>query len=292
VRFLLIDAEKAHYPVASLCSLLSVSRAGYYAWCTRPESKHSQEDRRLEVQVRAAHETGRRYYGSPRVQAELRAQGIHVGRNRVIRLMREQGLRARTRRRFKCTTKSDPALPVAPNLLDRDFTAERPNQRWVGDATELLVPGGKVFLAVILDLFSRFVVGWALSGTNDRHLALAALDMAIRRRCPEAGLLSHSDRGSPYASEDYQKSLDAHGIVCSMSRSGNCLDNAAMESWNSSLKSELGEEFASPVDTKAKVFDYIEVFYNQKRRHSSLGYLSPGEFERQAEAKTLLASAA
>jgi transposase InsO family protein len=263
--------------------VLSVSRAGYYAWCTRPESKHSRDDRRLEVQVRAAHEAGRKYYGSPRVQAELSAQGIHVGRNRVIRLMREQGLRARTRRRFKCTTNSDPALPVAPNLLNRDFTAERPNQRWVGDTTELLVPGGKIFLAVILDLFSRFVVGWALSAANDRHLALAALDMAIRRRCPKAGLLAHSDRGSPYASEDYQKQLDAHGIVCSMSRSGNCLDNAAMESWNSSFKSEPGEEFESPADANEKVFDYIEVFYNQKRRHSSLGYLSPAGFERAAE---------
>ena len=283
MRFALIDEEKAHYPVASLCGVLSVSRAGYYAWCTRPESKHSRDARRLEVQVRAAHEAGRKYYGSPRVQAELSAQGIHVGRNRVIRLMREQGLRARTRRRFKCTTNSDPALPVAPNLLNRDFTAERPNQRWVGDTTELLVPGGKIFLAVILDLFSRFVVGWALSAANDRHLALAALDMAIRRRCPKAGLLAHSDRGSPYASEDYQKELDAHGIVCSMSRSGNCLDNAAMESWNSSFKSEPGEEFESPADANEKVFDYIEVFYNQKRRHSSLGYLSPAGFERAAE---------
>ena len=283
MRFALIDAEKAHYPVASLCGLLSVSRAGYYAWCTRPESKHAREDRRLEVQVRAAHEAGRRYYGSPRVQAELRSQGIRVGRNRVIRLMREQGLRARTRRRFKCTTKSDPALPVAPNLLNRDFTAARPNQRWVGDTTELLVPGGKIFLAVILDLYSRFVVGWALSRANDRHLTLAALDMAVRRRCPKAGLLSHSDRGSPYASQDYQKELDAHGIVCSMSRSGNCLDNAAMESWNSTLKSELGEDFDGPVDANGKVFDYIEVFYNQERKHSSLNYLSPAEFERAGQ---------
>jgi putative transposase len=284
VRFALIDEEKAHYPVARLCGLLGVSRAGYYAWCTRPESRHSQQDRRLEVQVRAAHEAGRRYYGSPRVHAELQAQGICVGRRRVIRLMREQRLRAQLRRRFKCTTKSDPALPVAPNLLDRDFTAERPNQRWVKDTTELLVPGGQLYLAVILDLFSRFVVGWALSIANDHHLTLAALDMAIRRRCPQAGLLCHSDRGSPYTCEDYQQALRAQGITCSMSRSGNCLDNAAMEAFNSSLKGELGEKFESELDSRQKVFDYIEVFYNQKRRHSSLGQLSPAEFERQARA--------
>jgi len=282
VRFAFIDVEKAHYPVAMMCELLSVSRAGYYAWCNRSESKHSQDDRRLEVQIRAAHEAGRRYYGSPRIQAELHAQGIHVGRNRIMRLMREQGLSARLRRRFKCTTKSDPALPVAPNLLDRDFTAERPNQRWVGDTTELLTPEGRLFLAVILDLFSRFVVGWALAKTNDRHLVIRALDMALRRRqCVNGELLHHSDRGSTYAAEDYQNILRERGITCSMSRSGNCLDNAAMESWNSSFKSEVGDRFESETDAVAKIFDHIEVFYNQKRRHSALGYLSPAEFERQ-----------
>jgi putative transposase len=283
VRFAFVDAERACYPVALLCGLMDVSRAGYYAWCRRPESQHSKDDRRLEVEVRAAHEAGRRYYGSPRVQAELRAQGVHVGRNRIMRLMRDQGLRARARRRFKCTTKSDPALPVAANLLDRNFTADRPNQRWVGDTTELLLSGGKkLFLAVILDLYSRFIVGWALAATNDRRLTIDALGMALRRRCPEAGLLHHSDRGSPYAAEDYQRILRERGIVCSMSRSGNCLDNAAMESWNSSLKSELGEEFEHETDARSRVFDYIEVFYNQRRRHSSLGYLSPAEFERRS----------
>lgn len=283
MRFAFIDAEKAHFPVAMLCRLMSVSRAGYYAWSRRPETKHSKDDRRLEVQVRAAHEAGRSYYGSPRVHAELQAQGVRIGRNRVIRLMQEQGLRARRRRRFKCTTKSDPALPVAPNLLDRDFTAERPNQRWVGDTTELhLSDGKKLFLAVILDLYSRFIVGWALSNINDRRLTIRALDMALRRRCPEGGLLHHADRGSTYAAEDYQSILREKGITCSMSRSGNCLDNAAMESWNSTLKSELGEEFEDERKAQFQIFDYIEAFYNQKRRHSSLGYLSPAEFERQA----------
>jgi putative transposase len=264
---------------------MSVSRGGYYAWLQRPESKHSKDDRHLEDQVHAAYNAGRKYYGSPRIHAELREQGIHIGRNRVIRLMKEQGIKARLKRRFKNTTKSDPVLPVAPNLLNREFTAERPNQRWVSDTTELIVAGKKFFLAVMFDLFSRFVVGWSLSSRNDRFLAIKALDMALQRRHPEPGLLHHSDRGSTYASEDYQKILRVQGITCSMSRSGNCLDNAAMESWNSTLKSELGEVFESEDVARVRLFDYIEVFYNQKRRHSSLEYLSPAEFERRAQAK-------
>lgn len=275
-----------------LCRLTNVSRSGYYAWSRRPESKHSKEDRRLELYVRAAHEAGRRYYGSPRIQAELQARGIHIGRNRVIRLMKEQNIKARLRKRFKNTTKSDPALPVAPNLLNRDFTASAPNQRWAGDTTELTTGGKKLFLAVIVDLFSRFVVGWALSTNNDRFLTMKALDMALQRRCPEAGLLHHSDRGSTYASKDYQEILRTQGIKCSMSRSGNCLDNAAVESWNSTLKSELGEQFESENLARVNVFDYIEAFYNQKRRHSSLAYLSPAEFERRATINTTYNKAA
>jgi transposase InsO family protein len=207
--------------------------------------------------------------------------------------MQEQNLRARVRRRFKHTTDSDHPLPVAPNLLDRRFEAEQPNQRWVGDTTELLIGDtGKLYLAAIVDLFSRLVVGWALSAVNDRHLVLRALEMALRRRCPDAGLLHHSDRGSPYASEDYQKVLDAHGITCSMSRRGNCIDNAAMESWFSTFKSELGERFESYAAAKEKAFDYIEVFYNQSRRHSALGYQSPAEFERSHRRETVTAEAA
>jgi len=196
--------------------------------------------------------------------------------------MREQGIRGKTRRRFKCITNSDHDQPVAKNLLDRNFTAERPDQRWVGDTTELVTPGGKLYLAVLLDLYSRFVVGWALSSSNDRHLTIKALDVALRRRCPDIGLLHHSDQGSTYASEDYQKILTARGITCSMSRRGNCYDNAAMESWNGSFKCELGEHFEGLADAKSKVFDHIEVFYNQQRRHSALGYVSPAEFERRA----------
>jgi putative transposase len=284
VKFALVDAEKARYPVSSLCRCLRISRSGFYAWRRRPPSERAAQDVRLRVLVREAHERSRRSYGSPRVHAELAAGGIHVSRKRVVRLMREQELVGRQRRRYKATTTSDHGLPVAPNLLGRAFHAEVPNQRWVGDTTELCVGdgGGKLYLAVILDLFSRFVVGWAISAVNDRHLALKALDHALRRRCPDAGLLHHSDQGSPYASEDYQKRLAAYGITCSMSRRGDCYDNAAMESWFSSLKSELGERFESYGSAKAELFDYIEVFYNQQRRHSSLGYMSPAQYERSA----------
>ena len=265
-----------------LCQTLGVSRSGYYAWLERPQSKHTCDDERLRVLVREAHERSRRTYGSPRVHAELRAADVCISRKRVIRLMQDEDLVARQRRRYKCTTMSDHDQPVAANLLQREFTADAPNQRWVGDTTELLVgeARAKLFLAAILDLYSRFVVGWALSAVNDRHLTMKALEMALRRRCPDAGLLHHSDQGSTYASEDYQKQLVAHGITCSMSRRGNCLDNAAMESWNSTFKSELGEHFESYAAAKAQVFDYIEVFYNQQRRHSSLGYVSPANYER------------
>ncbi len=274
--------EKANFPIAVLCKMLRVSRSGFYAWENRPESKRSRDDRRLSALVRAAHEAGRCYYGSPRVLRELRARNVRIGRKRVIRLMRHLGLVTKRRRRFVCTTKSDPRRPAAPNLLARDFTAPGPNRRWVGDATELLIgTSAKLYLAVILDLYSRFVVGWAVSPSNDRHLAIRALENAIKRRCPEEGLMHHSDRGAPYTSEDYQRVLLSRGITCSMSRRGNCIDNAAMESWFSTLKAELGERFESFGQAKEELFDYIEVFYNQKRRHSSLDYVSPAEYERE-----------
>jgi putative transposase len=285
VKFTLVgEAEKADYPIAIACSLLGVSRSGFYARRTRPESTRSAEDRRLAVLVRQSHERSRKTYGSPRVHVELVEAGERVSRKRVIRLMQEQELVARQRRRYKCTTMSDHDQPVAANLLDRRFEADAPNQRWVCDTTELLIGPAcsKLYLAVILDLFSRYVVGWALSPINDRHLTIQALDMALRRRCPEAGLLHHSDQGCTYASEDYQKLLERNGITCSMSRRGNCYDNAAMESWNSTLKSELGEHFESYAIAKEQMFDYIEVFYNQQRRHSSLGYKSPAQYERTA----------
>jgi transposase InsO family protein len=192
-------------------------------------------------------------------------------------------VKARRRKRHKLTTMSEHDQPVAANLLDRQFAAEAPNQRWVGDTTEFVIgTSSKLYLAAVLDLFSRFIVGWAVSAVNDRHLTIKALEMALKRRCPEIGLLHHSDQGCTYASEDYQDILDARGIVCSMSRRGNCWDNAVMESFFSTVKSELGDQFASHGDAKMELFDYIEVFYNQRRRHSTLGQISPAAFERRA----------
>jgi putative transposase len=284
VRFAFIHAERAAYPISRMCDFLSVSRAGFYAWQGRPESQRAREDRRLAVLVQAAHEDSRRSYGSPRVHAELAFQGERVGRKRIARLMRQASLKARVRRRYKCTTMSDHDQPIAPNLLARQFEAAHPNQRWVTDTTELITSGGRLFLAAVLDLYSRLIIGWALSAVNDRHLTLNALDQALRRRHPEAGLLHHSDQGSTYASEDYRKTLAAHGVTCSMSRRGDCFDNAAMESWFSTLKFELGERFDTLTDAKHQLFEYIEVFYNQKRRHSSLGYATPAELERRYSA--------
>jgi putative transposase len=280
MKFNFIDAEKACFPVSKLCEVLRVSRAGFYAWRKRAPSHRQREDDRLKVLVHEAHLRGRRTYGSPRVHLALRKQQVFVSRKRVIRLMQETGLVARIRRRYRCTTMSDHDQPIAANLLAGEFTADAPNQRWVCDTTELITPSGKLYLAAILDLYSRFVVGWALSAMNNRYLTIRALDMALRRRCPDAGLLHHSDQGSTYASEDYQKILTARGITCSMSRKGNCYDNAAMESWFSTVKNELGERFESATDAKEKLFDYVEVFYNQQRMHSAIGYASPAEFER------------
>jgi transposase InsO family protein len=260
-----------------------VTRSGFYAWQGRPESAHARRDRQLRVAVRAAFEGSRQRYGSPRIHRDLVEQDLRVSRKRVVRLMQEEGLQARARKRFKVTTMSDHDQPVAANLLDRQFAAETVNQRWVGDTTEFVIgESSKLYLAAILDLFSRFVVGWAISTANDRHLTIKALEMALKRRCPETGLLHHSDRGSPYASEDYQAILEAHGITCSMSRSGDCYDNAVMEAFFSTVKVELSDRFESGVAAKRALFQYIEVFYNQRRRHSTIGYISPAVFEQRA----------
>jgi transposase InsO family protein len=261
-----------------------VTRSGFYAWQGRPESARTKRDRHLKVLVHASFARSQGRYGSPRIHRDLREDHQErVSRKRVIRLMQEEQLHARVRKRFRCTTDSDHAQPVAANLLDRQFTAAAPNQRWVGDTTEFVIgESGKLYLAAILDLFSRFVVGWAVSAINDRHLTLNALERALRRRCPAAGLLHHSDRGSTYASADYQDVLEGHGITCSMSRTGDCYDNAVMEAFFSTLKTELADRFESGGDAKRQLFDYIEVFYNQRRRHSTIGYVSPAAFERAA----------
>ncbi len=279
MRFAFILSEKACWPVVVMCAVLKVSASGFYAWLRRAPSKHETRDEQLRVLVHESFDRSRKTYGSPRVHADLVDE--HVGRNRVIRIMQEEKLVARVRRRYRSTTMSEHDQPIAPNVLNREFEADAPNQRWVGDTTELLTASGVFYLAAIVDLYARLVVGWAMSAVNDRHLAIAALDQALRRRCPEAGLLHHSDRGSTYTSEDYRRILEKRGIVCSMSRTGNCYDNAAMESWFSTFKAELGETFESIRRGKDQAFDYIEVFYNQRRLHSSIGYVAPAEFERR-----------
>ena len=285
MRFHFIAAEKAHHSLALLCRCLRVTRSGFHAWQKRPESAHATRDQQLTVLVRASFAASKGRYGSPRIHKDLQEQQEPASRKRVIRLMQEQQLKARQRKRFKCTTMSDHDLPVAANLLARQFTAAKPNQRWVGDTTEFVIgESGKLYLAAILDLYSRFIVGWAVSAVNDRHLAIKALEMALKRRCPEAGLLHHSDQGCTYASEDYQRLLDTRGITCSMSRRGDCYDNAVMESFFSTVKSELADRFDSFGQAKMELFDYIEVFYNQRRRHSTLGQVSPAVFERRTAA--------
>src|SRR5438552_4337870 len=262
-----------------------VSRAGFYAAQRRPVP--ARQDQQLAVHVAAAHAASRGRYGSPRVYRELQAQGHDVGRHRVARLMREQGLRAREKRRFQRTTDSQHDLPVAPNLLDRQFTVAAPNTAWVSDITYLWTREGWLYLVVILDLFSRRVVGWALRNRITRELALEALTMALAHRQPGPGLMHHSDRGSQYASADYRAVLAAHGIVISMSRRGNRWDNAVAESFFSTLKMELAHEaeWVTHGDAYRAVFEYLEIFYNGQRRHSVLGYLSPIAFERQHEQK-------
>ena len=288
MKFAFIQAEKASWPVTVMCSVLDVSTSGFYAWQQHVPSKREKKDGRLKVLIRESFDKSRRTYGSPRIHVDLGDE--HVGRNRVIRLMQAEGLEARVRRRYRSTTMSNHDQPVAANILDRKFEASAPNERWVGDTTELLTASGKFYLAAIVDLFARLVVGWAVSAVNDRHLTIAALDQALRRRCPDAGLLHHSDQGSTYASEDYQEVLREHGITCSMSRRGNCHDNAAMESWFSTLKFELGDTFESIRRAKDQLFDYIEVFYNQQRRHSSIDYATPAQYERQATESRLMAA--
>ena len=285
MKFAWIAAEKATFRISQMCRALDVAPSGYHAWVRRPESARAQRDRRLKVLMRASFEASKQRYGSPRIYKDLVELEEPVSRKRVIRLMQEDGMKARVRKRFKCTTMSDHDQPVAANLLDRQFTAEAPNQRGAGGTPAFVIGGSsQPYLAAVLDLYSRFIVGWALSAVNDRHLTIRALEMAIKRRCPDTGLLHHSDQGCTYASEDYQKVLTAHGITCSMSRRGNCHDNAVMESFFSTVKSELADRFPSFGAAKMEIFDYIEVFYNQRRRHSTLGQISPAAFERRAAA--------
>ena len=291
MKYQLVDAEKATYPVSVLCEVLGISTSGFYAWKKRPAPKRAAEDARLAAEVAGAHKRSHGIYGSPRVHRVLRDRGLHVGRKRVERLMRQNGLQGLRKRRFVATTDSRHDHPIAPNVLERRFETEAPNQAWVGDVTYIRTREGWLYLAVLLDLFSRRVVGWATSDSNDRGLALAALDRALAERRPAAGLVHHTDRGSPYASDDYRAALARRGLVASMSRTGDCYDNAVAESFFASLKTEWvdREDYPTLVAAEASVERYIERFYNPVRLHSHLGYVSPIQFELQSQLEKVAA---
>ena len=281
MKFGFISEEKVAFPIAVLCRVLGVSTSGYYASQGRLASNHTLRDEALLARIATHHLASKRRYGSPRVHEDLKADGEHVGCKRIARLMRENRLVARTRRRYRKTTDSKHSFPIAPNLLKRDFTAQGPDESWVGDITFLWTRRGWIYLAVILDLFSKRVIGWATSENVDRHLALAALDMALGQRCPGRGLVHHTDRGSTYASKAYRKALKSRGIRCSMSRKGDCWDNAVAESFFATLKREMEDidRLEGWVSANLSIGEYIDGFYNTKRRHSALNYNSPIKFE-------------
>ena len=276
-----IDAEKASYPVSALCRVLRVSRSGYYEWKDRPSSKRDRENATLTERIREIHQRSRETYGYPRVHAELRALGVRCNRKRVARLMRKDGLRGCMRGpRRKHTTRQDPLAIPAPDLVGRNFVAPAPDRLWTADITYLPTDEGFLYLAFILDVYSRKVVGWSMASHLCSELVAAALEMAIRRRNPSAGLIHHSDRGAQYTALSFGKRLEQAGIVPSMSRVGSALDNAISESFVSTLKSEIGvSRYLSRQAARTSIFEFIELFYNRVRRHSSLGYLSPSEYE-------------
>jgi putative transposase len=265
-----------------MCEALEVSESGYYAWANRPSSQAEQRRGDLVAAIEVIHAEVKGCYGSPRMTVELNDRGHACTENTVASLMKTHGIRAKTAKRFVRTTDSRHSLPVADNILDRDFDPSGPNAAWSADITYIPTADGWLYLAVVEDLFSRMIVGWAMGATMTSRLVVDALDMAIRRRLPGEGLIAHSDRGSQYASEHYQRLLGEHGITCSMSRVAQCWDNAPVESFFATLKRELihSEQYTTREQAQASIFEYIETFYNRVRRHSSLGYLSPVEFER------------
>jgi putative transposase len=283
MRFAFIAKHRGIWPVAWMCGALGVSRSGFHAWLTRSPSQRARDDEVIGARVRASHVGSYRTYGARRVWHDLLAEGISCGLHRVERLMQAQGLRARPRRRGLPKDQGERSV-IAGNVLDRQFTAERPNQKWVADFTYIWTAEGWLYVAAVIDLFSRRVVGWSMSETMTAQLVTDALIMAIWRRGKPDALLHHSDQGSQYTSEQFQRLMADNGVTCSMSRSGNVWDNAAMESFFSSLKTErIGKKvYRTRAQAKADVFDYVECFYNPTRRHSTLGYLSPIDFEREA----------
>lgn len=279
-----IEEHRSQWPVRLMCGILEVCPAGYYAWRSRPVRVGQQRQDALVVNIQAIHQEFKACYGSPRIHKELLAREQPCCVNTVAKLMRNHGIAAKTARKFRVTTDSNHGLPIAENVLDRQFNPSAANEVWLADFTYIWTREGWLYLAVVEDLYSRMAVGWSMAADMTSRLVVDALEMAVQRRLPGEGLLTHSDRGSQYASEHYQRLLGKHGITCSMSRKGNCWDNAPMESWFASLKKELihGRDFATRAEAQAAIFEYIEVFYNRQRRHSTLGYVSPTEFEQAA----------
>jgi putative transposase len=294
VRYLFIKEHQEQFSLCALCRVMQVCRGGFYAWRKREKSPRQLQNERLTEQIKTAHKESKETYGSPRIFAELKEAGVACSEKRIARLMRLAQIRAVLPKRFVVTTDSNHQMPVAENLLARTFDAETPDTRWTADITYIWTSQGWLYLAVILDLFSRRIVGWAMNQAIDRSLVLSALDMAIVSRNPSQNMLCHSDRGSQYASDDYQRRLKDVGIVCSMSRRGNCWDNAPTESFFASLKKELVHRtrFETTEQARAAIFEWIEVWYNRKRRHSAIGYISPETFERQHQQEAVRAIAA
>jgi putative transposase len=287
VRFSFVEENRGRFALSRMCRMLGVSRSGLYAWCSRSESERSLEDRRLSTLIHEIHQESRCTYGSRRIWRELGFRGESCGRQRIERLMRQNGLQGVQRRRWRPKGKKDQAEVVADNVLDQDFSTDAPNRAWTADITYIRTGEGWLYLAVVMDLYSRRIVGWAMDRRVDRHLVIAAWKMAVQRRRPGRSVVHHSDRGSQYGSFDFQKALKSAGATCSMCGKGNCFDNAPTESFFSSLKSECiqGRLYPTREAARADLFNWIESWYNRKRRHSYLGYRSPAEFEKIA-AKT------
>ena len=281
MKYAFIKEHQQVFPVTRMCQMLEVSQSAYYDWLKRPESARHREDRRLGEKVRQVHEKSRQTYGARRIRQELVEDGELISRERVGRLMKQQCLESKGKRKFKATTQSNHGRPVAENLLNRQFQVEQPDTVYAGDITYIPTDEGWLYLAVLIDLHSRAVVGWSMSARMTAELANDALTMAIWKRKPPSGLMVHSDRGSQYASALYQKTLQDHGFICSMSRKGNCWDNAPSESFFHTLKTELThhKRYLTREDAKQDIFEYIEVFYNRQRRHSAIGYQTPWGYE-------------
>ena len=278
MRYGFIEAHRGCWPVRLMCRVLRVTPGGYYGWRGRPASPRARRREALVDTIKAIHGEVKARYGSPRIHVELAARGEACCVNTVAKLMRRHGIAAKTKRKFRCTTDSGHSRPVAENVVDRQFEPEAANHVWTADITYIPTREGWLYLAAVEDLYSRKIIGWSMGARIDSRLVVDALEMAVSRRLPAEGLVAHSDRGSQYASEHYQRLLAGHGIVCSMSRRGNCWDNAPMESFFASLAKGLVHD--ADFGTRAEAFEYIEVFYNRVRRHSSLGYKSPVEYER------------